>query len=199
MVQPRGDAPAAKRHKANPKPGSGLRRQRPSKEQLRSRVSQSERENSIRSQSRETPTFHQPRSPQPLPGRRQAANQPPAPQKALSEKPKDLGKIFALTIWPWPSPSWWIGNAEEEAAPAPRNAQGLSKDEQILERAKQQLDAKKRAEFLNFIRFEKDISHEVWTTKAFQSAVTIFLCGIYLVRILITAFPVYGWGTSRSI
>ena len=176
------EAPVTKKRKVTK--SSNAPRRQPSKEQLCTRVALYERANSDQSQSRGTPVFRQPHSPQPLMRRRQAATEdqiqdedmvddedlPPEP-KSLNDKHQALGKIFALTIWPWPSPSWWISDPEE--VEVPRNKR-LSKKQQETKEAKQKLDAKKHLEFLNFIRLDNDVPYDVWTSKAFQSAVTVF-------------------------
>ena len=123
----------------------------------------------------ETPTFYQQAS-----GSRQQATQRPdrlgtpdnsdedeegggasglSSEKPDEERNKSLGKIFALTIWPWPSSSWWIVNR--------RNTNPTSDP-----------DFKERDRFITFLAIDMGLETDEWTRMAFQQEV-LFLSHFY--------------------
>ena len=106
-------------------------------------------------------------------------SEPDIPQEPTYQ---DHGRRFALKHWPWPSPGWFIGPSaeveiededEDEDQLAPTSARDLTEEELLMEKAKRELDGRKRAEFQNFVRFDLGLSDDVWMTKRFRSEVII--------------------------
>ena len=73
------------------------------------------------------------------------------------ERFKMMGKIFALTAWPWPSPSWWI---------AQRNQPQVGRDTDP--------DAKERDKFIAFLGIEMGMSAAEWMRPVFRQEVFVF-------------------------
>jgi hypothetical protein len=92
---------------------------------------------------------------------------------AERKKFKAIGKAFALKGWPWPSPTWWMGDTRVQV---PRTSNISEKIEQM----KPQLDALMRREFVCFVGIENMMSTHEWMTSDFQSAVTVsHPCGLF--------------------
>jgi hypothetical protein len=71
---------------------------------------------------------------------------------------KAMGKIFALKIWPWPSPGWWISN--------------IGTGNQTRANQTTDLDAKMRDKFITFLGFDMGMSTEEWMRPGFMQAVS---------------------------
>ena len=99
---------------------------------------------------------------------------PKAVVDALLKLPTDqrymsISKMFALKLWPWVSPNWWLG--EEQVTKVPRGSTRMSSAEKkVLERKK--LEEKNRWEFKTFMLIDMDISSEEWMTAQFRSNVS---------------------------
>lgn len=92
------------------------------------------------------------------------------PEGSADSRYKSIGKAFALKVWPWPSPNWWIG---DEVVTMPLDDATGTRMKDKLARAKGRLDIIKKAEFTTFLGLEMGISTEEWKTKKFRSEVTI--------------------------
>jgi hypothetical protein len=70
---------------------------------------------------------------------------------------KVMGKVFALTVFPWPSPNWWI---------AKRNQSQVSRAADP--------DAKERNRFTTFLAIDMGLSSEEWMRPVFKQEVLLF-------------------------
>ena len=62
-----------------------------------------------------------------------------------------MGKVFALKVWPWPSPTWWITGTNKPKATKDQSRFDMLGDP----------DAKK-PEFEAFVAFDMALSRDEW-------------------------------------
>jgi hypothetical protein len=79
------------------------------------------------------------------------------------ERYKAIGKMWALKIWPWASPNWWIVNTSG----GPR-IRGREDD----------LDSRMKSEFITFLGIDMGMSSDEWMHPKFRREVILF-CTIY--------------------
>ena len=143
------------------------------------------------SRDREAPTFYQP-GPQRGDGLPETEPEDSEEEQGPGTLPdgeryKAMGKTFALKVWPWPSPNWWVTSLERNEQPGKAIQPGSP-------------EARKN-QFTTFVGFDMDLSSEEWGKPHFKREVCFFfhhfthlttLCNYRFV-------PVYERGTSDSI
>lgn len=72
---------------------------------------------------------------------------------------KQLGRLFALKGWPWPSSYWWITGTSTNAT---QSGDG------------EQPDNERRTTFASFLYVEMDVSSDEWQTEMFMSEVFFY-------------------------